>query len=73
MNIAQALAIVNDCARIRKLAGQLAMYPYSTDQLAEAALMIHDTMAAERNLALDQLSVVKKQLSMANARAAKNG
>lgn len=72
MNIVQALAVVNDCARIKKIAGQLAMYPYSTDQLAEAALEIHHGLTQELNLVKDQLSVVKKQLSMANARAAKN-
>lgn len=71
MNIVQALAIVNDCVRIKKLVGMNADYPYTVEQIAEAAQEMHRTLSAELTHVKDQLSAAQAQLRAANARAAK--
>jgi hypothetical protein len=72
MTIVQALAIINDCARIKKLAGGLAMYPYSVEQVVEAALEISHELRAQTSALQEQLKTVNAQLRMSNARAAKD-
>ena len=71
MNLVQAFAIIHDCARIKKLAGGLAMYPYTVEQVAEAAIEISHELRAQNDDLKKQLALVNKQLSIANARAAK--
>jgi hypothetical protein len=68
MNLIQALDIVNDCARTKKLMGMNAVYPYKEFQFVDALLALREEVQAQ----LVKIKQLEAQLRASNARAAKN-
>lgn len=67
MNLIQALDIVIDCERTKKLMGMNAVYPYKEFQFVEALIALR----AELQTQLTKIKQMDHTLRAANARLAK--
>lgn len=68
MNLIQALDVVNDCARTKRLMGMNATYPYKEFQFVDALLALRDEIQSQ----LTKIKQLEMQLRASNARASKN-
>ena len=71
MSFVNAVDTLNNCRRIKVLAGVNADYPYTVEQVAEAGMLVMDQLTGQNKKLAEELKLVKQQLSAANARAAK--
>lgn len=67
MNLVQALDIINDCARAKKLMGMNAVFPYKENQFVDALMAMREEVQRQ----LVQIKQLEAQLRASNARAAK--
>lgn len=67
MNIVEGLRILNDCARIKKLVGLNANYPYTLEQVVDAALIVKQEIDGFN----ERVKLAEQRMRAAEARAAK--
>lgn len=67
MNLIQALDVVNDCARTKKLMGMNAVYPYKEFQFVDALMALREELQAQ----LVKIKQTEATLRAAQARLAK--